>query len=222
MPRKAVVIRLSQSDREVLRRWSRSSSVEHRLNQRAGIILLAAKQWENKAIAKELKMSAQAVGKWRARFGRKGLEGLRDAPRSGKPPKYGEDTARRILETLEHSPPKGYAKWNGRVLSEHLGDVSEDEVWRVLRRLRISLQRRRSCCLSTDPHFARKASDIVALYLNPPRNALIICVDEKPAIQALERAQGWLRLPNGKTLSGFNHEYRRHGTSTHFAALSIL
>ncbi len=221
MPRKAVVIRLKQSDQEILRRWFRSGSVEHRLNQRARIILLAAKQWQNKDIAKELKMSAQVVGKWRERFSRNGLEGLRDAPRSGKPPKYGEATVRRILNALEQSPPKGYAKWTGRILSEHLGDVSEDEVWRVLRRLRISLQRRRSWCLSTDPHFARKAADIVGLYLHPPRNALVLSVDEKPAMQALERAQGWLRLPNGKTLSGFNHEYRRHGTSTLFAALNV-
>jgi transposase len=83
------------------------------------------------------------------------------------------------------------------------------------------LQRRRSWCISTDPEFARKAADIVGLYLHPPENAVVLSVDEKPHIQALERAQGWLRLPDGKALTGFSHEYKRHGTSTLFAALEV-
>ncbi len=85
----------------------------------------------------------------------------------------------------------------------------------------MSLRRRRSWCLSTDPEFARKAADIVGLYLSPPENAVVLAVDEKPSIQALERAQGWLRLPNGKALTGFSHGYRRHGTTTLFAALEV-
>jgi len=85
----------------------------------------------------------------------------------------------------------------------------------------IHLQRRRSWCVSTDPEFARKAADIVGLYLDPPENALVLCVDEKPHIQALERAQGWLRLPNGKAMTGYSHEYKRHGTTTLFAALEV-
>jgi hypothetical protein len=90
-----------------------------------------------------------------------------------------------------------------------------------LRQQGIELERRHSWCISTDPEFARKAADIVGLYLNPPLHALIFAIDEKPAIQALERAQGWIRLPNGKALTGFSHEYKRHGTSTLFAALNI-
>ncbi|MGH7409876.1 MAG: IS630 family transposase, partial [Candidatus Methylomirabilis sp.] len=85
----------------------------------------------------------------------------------------------------------------------------------------IQLQRRRSWCVSTDPEFAPKAADIVGLYLDPPENAMVLCVDEKPAIQALERAQGWLRLPSGKALTGYAHEYTRHGTTTLFAALEV-
>jgi hypothetical protein len=84
----------------------------------------------------------------------------------------------------------------------------------VLREHEISLERRRSWCISTDPAFAQKAADIVALYLQPPENGVVLSVDEKPHIQALERAQGWLKLPNGKALTGFNHEYKRHGTTT--------
>ena len=91
-----------------------------------------------------------------------------------------------------------------------------------MRKHDIGLLRRRSWCISTDPEFGPKAADIVGLYLNPPENALVLCVDEKPSIQALERAQGWLRLPNGKALNGFSHGYKRHGTTTLFAAFDIV
>jgi len=104
-------------------------------------------------------------------------------------------------------------------MAQALGDVSVHQVWRVLRTHQIHLQRRRSWCVSTDPEFAPKAAAIVGLYLNPPDNAVVVCVDEKPHIQALERAQGWLRLPDGRALTGFSHEYKRHGTTTLFAAL---
>ncbi len=107
------------------------------------------------------------------------------------------------------------------MLAEALGDVSKHHVWRVLRTHQISLRRRRSWCVSTDPEFARKAADVVGLYLDPPANAVVLAVDEKPHIQALERAQGWLRLPDGKALTGFSHGYKRHGTTTLFAALDV-
>jgi transposase len=90
-----------------------------------------------------------------------------------------------------------------------------------MRKHDLHLERRQSWCVSTDPEFSRKAADVVGLYLNPPENALVLCVDEKPCIQALERAQGWIRLPNGRALSGFAHEYKRHGTTTLFAALNV-
>ncbi len=161
------------------------------------------------------------ISKWRGRFARLRLTGLEDALRSGKPRLYDAVTATRILCTLNEAPPAGYACWNGRLLARRLQDVSEDQVWRVLRQHSISLERRRSWCISTDPYFAQKAADIVGLYLDPPENAIVLCVDEMPHIQALERAQGWLKLPNGKALTGFNHEYKRHGTTTLFAALEV-
>lgn len=102
-----------------------------------------------------------------------------------------------------------------------LGDVSEAQVWRVLRKHRIQLQRRRSWCISTDPEFGPKAADVVGLYLGPPEKAVVLCVDEKPHIQVLERARGFLRLPSGRALNGFSHCYKRHGTSTLFAALEV-
>jgi transposase len=122
---------------------------------------------------------------------------------------------------LDEPPPKGYARWNGALLAAALKDISDDQIWRVLRRHGISLERRHSWCVSTDPCFAQKAADVVGLYLNPPENALVLSVDEKPHIQALERAQGWLKLPNGKALTGFQHDYKRHGTTTLFAALEV-
>lgn len=99
--------------------------------------------------------------------------------------------------------------------------MSSHHVWRVLRQRGIHLQRRHSWCTSTDPEFTRKAADIVGLYLDPPEKAVVISVDEKPHIQALERAQGWLRMPDGKSMRGFSHEYKRHGTTTLFAALEV-
>src|ERR1700740_750183 len=147
--------------------------------------------------------------------------GLRDASRSGKPRQYEGDHERRILAALDEPPPAGYARWNGTLLAKHLGDISKHQIWRVLRRHEIALARRRSWCISTDPAFAQKAADIVALYLQPPENAVVLAVDEKPHIQALERAQGWLKLPNGKAVTGFSHAYKRHGTTTLFAALDV-
>ena len=189
--------------------------------QRAGLVLLAAEGMTNTAIAREVSLSRAMVVQWRQRFAEERLTGLNDAPRPGATPRYDERTERRILAQLDTAPPAGHATWTGKLVAQALRDVSPHQVWRVLRRHGIHLQRRRSWCVSTDSQFAQKAADIVALYLDPPENALVLSVDEKPAIQALERAQGWLRLPSGPALRGFNHEYKRHGTTTLFAALEV-
>ena len=218
---KATRIKLNAEEREILLSWSKSGKKEHRLVERARIILMAAEGKQTKEIARELNTREARVSKWRTRFAQNGITGLGDAPRGGAPRVYNEDTERRILAVLDQSPPEGYATWNGKLIAEHLGDVSEHYVWRMLRRHGIQLQRRRSWCISTDPEFAAKAANIIGLYLDPPENAVVLCVDEKPSIQALERAQGWLRLPNGKALTGYNHEYKRHGTTTLMAALEV-
>ena len=212
---------LTDEERETLMSWSRSSAGEHRLVERSRIILLAAEGLSAREIARRLDTRLARVSKWRQRFSRDRLPGLGDAPRSGKPKIYGQTAEKRILALLDTDPPEGYSQWNGRLLSVALGNVSDDQVWRVLRKHRIQLQRRRSWCISTDPEFGPKAADVVGLYLSPPENAVVLCVDEKPHIQVLERAQGWLRLPNGKALNGFSHCYKRHGTSTLFAALEV-
>ena len=162
----------------------------------------------SRAIARELGCARGVVSKWRVRFARERLAGLADAPRSGKPKTYGEDAGRRILALLDRPPPQGFARWTAPLLAKELGDVSEHHVWRFLRAQRIDLAGRKSWCLSTDPEFVAKAATIVGLYLDPPENAIVLAVDEKPAIQALERAQGYLKLPNGRSLHGQAHEYR--------------
>ena len=221
MTRAATPIVLSESERATLEAWTRSGSTEQRHAERARIILAAGEGPGTLEIAERLGTRPARVSKWRTRFARERLAGLADEPRPGARVRYGPETDRRILALLDEPPPDGHATWTGKLLAEALGDVSAVHVWRVLARERISLRRRRSWCLSTDPEFAQKAADIVGLYLDPPENALVICVDEKPSIQALERAQGWLRLPDGKSLTGFAHEYKRHGTTTLFAALEV-
>ena len=221
MSRPPTRIVVNETERKTLEAWANSGKTEQRLVERAQIILLAAKERSTEEIAEALDTRPARVSKWRMRFSRMGIQGLSDAPRPGQPKRYSDSTEARVLAALDAPPPKGYSQWNGRLLAEHLRDVSDDQIWRVLRRRGISLQRRQSWCISTDPEFSRKAADVVGLYLNPPENAVILSVDEKPCIQALERAQGWLRMPDGRALTGFSHEYRRHGTSTLFAALEV-
>ncbi len=217
----AAPIELIKDERATLEAWVRKTTTEQRLAQRARIVLEAATGKATKEIAASVQMRPATVSKWRTRFAMHRLAGLQDAPRPGKPASYDETTERRILAQLDEPPPEGYATWTGGLLANALGDVSAIHVWRTLRKHGIHLQRRRSWCLSTDPQFAQKAADIVGLYLDPPENAVVISVDEKPAIQALERSQGWLRLPNGKALRGHTHEYKRHGTTTLFSALEV-
>jgi transposase len=219
--KQATVIELTESERAELERWLRCGTTEQRYVLRAHIVLAAAAGEPSDHIATRLGLRRARVCKWRTRFARDGLAGLDDEPRSGQPRKYDERTDQRVLALLDEPPPAGYARWSGTLLAAALGDVPADQVWRILRRLNISLQQTKSWCLSTDPDFTAKAVDIVGLYLHPPQNAVVLCMDEKPSIQALQRAQGWLRLPNGKAITGRAHEYQRHGTTTLFAALDV-
>ena len=217
----AAPITLTDQERDVLSRCAGAGAEEHRLVERARVILLAEEGVSTREIARRSHTRPARVSKWRQRFARERLEGLSDAPRPGKPKVHDQATEKGILRLLDTDPPSGYSQWNGHLLAGALKDVSDDQVWRVLRKHKVQLQRRRSCCISTDPGFAQKAADIVGLYLRPPENAVVVCVDEKPHIQVLERAQAWLRLPNGKALNGFSHCYKRHGTTTLFAALEV-
>jgi hypothetical protein len=121
----------------------------------------------------------------------------------------------------DRAPPAGYANWTAPLLGRELGDIHGQYIWRFLRAQKIDLSGRKSWCESNDPEFVSKAADIVGLYMMPPDNAVVLSVDEKPSIQALERAQGYLKLPNGRAMTGQSHDYKRHGTTTLFAALEV-
>lgn len=220
MARKARIPRCSDPDRQTLDEWVKSRTLEARLVQRAQIIQGCLAGVPITQLARKLGIRPNTVMVWRDRFDAHGIQGLRDRPRAGKPPTYDRAFRDRVLRTLEEPPPKGQAKWDGAALAARLG-VSDDAVWRVLRKEGIGLARQRSWCVSTDPEFASKAADIVGLYLNPPENALVISVDEKPSIQALERATGYVCTSNGKIVQGLKSTYRRHGTLNLFAALDV-
>src|SRR6476659_3349203 len=214
-------VHLSRKDRKVLEACCRSPMTLQRDLKRARIVLLAAAGRSTRSIAKEVGVQPRIVSLWRHRYADHGLEGLKDKPRPGKQPIYTKMTDKRILKLLDKPPPQGFARWTGPLLAEALGDVDVQYVWRFLRSHKIDLVARKSWCESNDPNFTAKAADIVGLYVATTARAIVLCVYEKPSIQALERAQGYLKLPNGRALTGQSHDYKRHVTTTLFAALEV-
>ena len=214
-------VRLRPKIRKVLEARCRAPSTPQGDLKRAQIVLLAAEGRSTRSIAKEVGVQPRIVSKWRHRFADHGLAGLNDRPRASKKPIYSQATNRRILALLDKPPPPGYARRTGPLLAMALQDVDVQYVWRFLREHNIDLAARKSWCESNDPEFAAKAADVVGLYIDPPAKAIVLCVDEKPSIQALERAQGYLKLPNGRALTGQSHDYKRHGTTTLFAAIEV-
>ncbi len=201
---------ISAQDRETLETWIRAATTEQRLVTRARIILALADGCTNKQAAEHLEVRTATVSKWRGRFAKAGPAGLCDQPRSGRPPTYTRETEMRVLSTLDAPPPDGYAQWNGSLVAAALGDVSASQVWRILRAHGISLQRRRSRCVSTDPRFAEKAADVVGLYLDPPDNAAVIRVDEKPTSRPPSATCGW---PGTETCTSATRPRTRAGST---------
>jgi transposase len=214
-------VHVSRKDRKVLEARCRSPVTLQRDLKRARIVLLAAEGRSTRSIAEEVGVQPRIVSLWRGRYADHGLEGLKDKPRPGKKPIYTKASDKRILKLLDQPPPEGFARWTGPLLAKALGDVDVQYVWRFLRHHKIDLEARKSWCESNDPNFTTKAADVVGLYVAPPEKAIVLCVDEKPSIQALERAQDDLKLPNGRALTGQSHDYKRHGTTTLFAALEV-
>jgi len=188
--------------------------------ERARIVLACLEDKEIQQVARETGASIPTVSKWRRRFSQDGIDGLRDRPRSGKPAIYDAAFRARVLALLEQAPPVGVGHWDGRAVAETLG-ASVHAVWRLLRREGIYLQRLRTWCVSTDPEFAPKAAEVVGLYLNPPLNALVVSVDEKPSIQALQRPSGYVETDSGAVVRAMKSTYKRNGTLNLFAALEI-
>src|ERR1700736_777710 len=218
----ATAIVLTAAERAELDGLARSTRTEYRLRQRARIVLLAAEGIATRAIARTVGCTIGTASKWRGRHARERPAGLDETGKRGAAPRYTADTGKRILGVLDGAPPAGYARWTAPLIAAVLGEVHEQYVWRFLRSQQIDLAGRKSWCVSQDPEFAAKAAEIVGLYLDPPEGALVVAVDEKPHIQALERAQGYLKLPNGRAITGYAHEYKRHGTTTLFAALNVV
>jgi transposase len=220
MPRHAPALTCSPEVKAKLFATSKSRTEEARAVERARIILACLEGKEIQQVARELRASILTVSKWRRRFSQHGWEGLRDQPRSGKPPKYGSAFRDLVLALLEQPPPPSLSHWDGPTVAEKLG-ASVHAVWRTLRREGIYLRRLRTWCVSTDPEFAPKAAEVVGLYLNPPLNALVLSVDEKPSIQALQRPSGYVETDSGAVVRAMKSTYKRNGTLNLFAALEI-
>jgi len=220
MGRRPTVLSCSPQDRAELERLARSRTEPVRGVERAKIVLACLSGEPQAQIAARLGTRPNTVSKWRIRFAKEGIAGLADAPRSGKPKTYGPDLRTKLLAVIETPPPKGQARWDGQALAKAVG-AKKSTVYALLQKDGIHLQRSRSWCVSTDPQFAAKAADIVGLYLAPPQRALVLSVDEKPSIQALSRATGYVRTSSGKIARGLKSTYRRNGTLNLFAALDV-
>jgi transposase len=210
----------AQTDRE-LRVLSQRKRIEVRLQQRARIVLLAAKGLQNKEIAVEVGLDRRQVALWRARFIEGGIDALRkDAPRSGRPPSVMSTMESRIVHATLHEKPANATHWSTRTLAEHLG-VGATTVRTAWRNNGLKPHLSRTFKVSRDPRFEDKLLDVVGLYLNPPEHALVLSCDEKSQIQALNRTQPGLPLKTGRA-GTVTHDYKRHGTTTLFAALNTL
>jgi transposase len=220
MPRLAPQLRCTQEEIKILNQYVLARKTEQQLVFRAKVILKCNEGLSNRRIAKELSSSALTVKKWRERFLKERLDGLKDAPRSGKPKTYTEEDRKKILKLLEEPAPKGQSSWDGNSIAQQLG-LSHDYVWRILRKEGIQLQRMRTWCVSTDREFSAKAADVIGLYLNPPERALVLSIDEKPSIQALERTRGYVQTSSKKIVQGLKSTYKRNGSINLFAALNV-
>jgi len=214
----AAPLLLRQDDREELTRLARSTSVRAGLAQRARIVLLAAEGISNTAIAEKVGTTRNTVIAWRARYEQAGIEGLADADRSGRPRRIDH---RAIVAATLRPPPKklGVTHWSSRLLAGRLG-LDHTTVAKAWREYGVAPWREGTFKFSTDPELVAKVVDVVGLYLAPPANAVVLCVDEKSQIQALERTAPSLPMQPGKPAVR-THDYVRHGTSTLFAALEI-
>jgi len=217
--RSAPAVSFTDEERDQLESYVRSRSLPSGLSTRFRIILLAADGLGNKEISEKVGLSRASVGKWRTRYTEKGLEGLHDELRPGRPRSISDEKVAELLHTTLETRPEVATHWSTRTMASEIG-VSHMTVCRVWRTFGLKPHLRETFKLPTDPFFVEKVRDIVGLYLNPPENALVLGVDEKSQCQALERSQPTLPLGFGYA-EGYTHDYVRHGTLTLFAALEV-
>jgi transposase len=218
--RVAEPIVLETDARQVLARHARGRSTPARVVLRSRIVLLAADGLQNKQIAAEMKIAPRTVALWRDRFLRFGIQGLlKDAPRPGRTPSIAEATIAQVIEKTTQSVPANATHWSRSTMAREMG-ISDSTVGRIWRSHGLKPHRIDSFKVSNDPAFADKLEAIVGLYLNPPEHALVLSVDEKSQIQALDRTQPGLPMKKGRGTT-MTHDYKRNGTTTLFAALNV-
>ncbi len=217
--RVAVAIELSVLERDELEHLTRRHKTGQSLARRARIVLAAAEGLENKTIAKTLGVNANTVGTWRRRYWERGLDGLYDEPRPGAPRTISDDAIAETVRLTLETTPRDATHWSLRSMARAVGYAPSTihEIWRAFG---LQPHRGESFKLSSDPFFVEKVRDIVGLYLAPPERALVLCVDEKSQIQALDRSQPMLPMRPGQ-VERRSHDYKRHGTTSLFAALDV-
>jgi transposase len=217
---KLVPLNLTDDERRALLAWSRRRKTAQALAERSRIILVCATGRSNSEVAADLRVSRDMVSKWRARFLDRRLAGLTDEPRPGRPRTVGDEQVEQVITaTLEQAPPGGDTHWSTRSMARSQG-MSQSAVSRIWRAFGLKPHLVETWKLSTDPQFIDKVRDVVGLYMSPPENALVLCVDEKSQIQALDRTAPCLpMLPT--TPARMTHDYVRHGTTSLFAAFDL-
>ena len=216
---KAVEITLLAHERAELETLVRGRKTGQALARRARIVLLAAEGLTNTAIAGQLAANVHTVGKWRNRFARDRLDGLYDEPRPGAPRKIGDDAIADVIQRTLETRPAGATHWSLRSMAKAVG-YAPSTIHRIWQAFSLQPHRAETFKLSRDPMFVEKVRDIIGLYLDPPDRALVLCVDEKSQIQALDRTQPLLPLRPGQ-VERRTHDYKRHGTTSLFAALDV-
>jgi len=210
---------LTNGDRETLTRWTRRPTTAQALALRARIVLAAADGRSNEAIAADVGVNTHTVGKWRRRFSEQGPDGLLDEPRPGAPRTIADTDVERVIALTLESAPRDATHWSTRSMAAATG-YSQSSISRIWRAFALAPHRSETFKLSTDPLFIEKVRDVVGLYLAPPERALVLSVDEKTQIQALDRTQPMLPLRPGQ-VERHTHDYERHGTTSLFAALDV-
>src|SRR6201982_1297166 len=220
MPAPVSALSLSDSDKQQIQQWASAFGTPQPVVMRCRIVLAAASGHSDNSIAEQLQINRKTVMLWRARIAQQGLKSLWEiAPGRGRKSTYGQEKIQEIIDTTLQSKPKARTQWSCRSLAKRLG-VSKSTVSNIWRSDNVNPHRVKTFKLSRDPHFLEKLTDVVGLDLNPPEQAIVLCVDEKSQIQALDRTQPGLPMKKGR-YGTLTHDYKRNGTTTLFAALEV-
>ena len=217
--RQPKTLTVNDSDKHVLKRWLGRQNTPHSLAQRARIVLLLGAGRSPLDVQRKLDIAKPTVFKWRSRYEANGVEGLRDEPRPGRPRELSREKIEQVLRLTVERVPREATHWSIRLMSKY-ADITPWQVRRIWKASDLKPHRLKTFKISDDPHFAEKVIDVVGLYMNPPDNAVVLSVDEKTQIQALDRTQPMLQLKPGQ-IERRTHDYKRHGTASLYAAFDI-